>query len=408
MTRAFLLWLGAAALSEVGDGVLFFATAWTATGIGPGFAGLLLTLGLLPQIGLLLVGGAVADRVGLRRTLVACTAAMSLLLVGYVAARGAEVRVVGALTTLTVAAGVVEAFARPASGGLPRLFVGPERLSRAMALTGGMLEVARLAGPPLGGVVVAAVAMTGAVAVDLATFVVVLGVLVAVRPTYEPAPEPPEHAKGSTWGSVVEGLSAVRRVPAAPALLGAVALFAAALIPMLSISVPLAARERGWSAGQTGLVESAWIVGSLVVSLVVARVGTRSRPHGALVLGPLVALAGVVVVAAGRQLPMALGGAVVTGVGTATFTSHVFPAYLLATPPGMLARFQSLLVLVQFAPMLVVNNLLAGVAYAAGASASLLVVAVLCALAAVVVATSPKVRALRTESPAGAAGLPPG
>ena len=96
-------------------------------------------------------------------------------------------------------------------------------------------------------------------------------------------------------------------------------------------------------------------------------------------------------------LPAALAGAWVMGVGTATFTAHVFPAYVLRTPDGMLARFQALLGVAQAAPILLGTNLLAAVAAHAGATASFAVAAGLCLAASAVLAASPAVRVLRLE-----------
>ena len=397
MTRGFALWLAAATVSAVGDGVLYFAIAWTATGIGAQVAGLLLTMGMLPRTVLMLVGGAVGDRWGLRRTLIACGLATSGLLAAYLVVERTDVPAALALGALALGTGAVSAFALPASGAFPRLFVPPEAVPRAMSLTGSLLSMSRLVGPPLGGVVVAAFALGGAVVADLVSLLVVVAVLAAVRPPYEPVPEPSE---GSTWHRIAEGLRAARRVPGVVPLLAAVALVAGSLIPMLSLSVPLAARERGWTAGQTGLVETAWIVGTLGVSLLVAKVGTHQQLLLPLTLGPVVATLGVLVLAVSPEVPLALAGAVVMGIGTATFTSHVFPAYTLASPAGMLARFQALLGMAQALPMLVGDNLLATVAAHAGATVSFLVAGGLCLVASAVAVTSSEVRSLRLGQPA--------
>ena len=397
MTRSFRLWLAAATVSAVGDGVMYFAVAWTATGLGARVAGLLLTLTVLPRAVLMLVGGAVGDRWGLRRTLVGCHLVTCGLLVGYLVPvlllGRAEVPAEPSLAALALGLGVVSAFALPASGAFPRLFVAPDLLPREMSLTGSLLQVARLVGPPLGGVVVAAVGLPGAVSVDLVSFAAVLAVLL-VRPPQEVPPAP---ADGSTLRRVADGLTAAGRVPGVVPLLAAVALVAGSLIPMLSLSVPLAARERGWTAGQTGLVETGWIVGTLGVSLLVARVGTHRRPLLPLTAGPLVAAAGVLAMAVSTWLPAALAGAWVMGVGTATFTAHVFPAYVLRTPDGMLARFQALLGVAQAAPILLGTNLLAAVAARGGATASFAVAAGLCLVAGAITAASPAVRVLRLE-----------
>ncbi|MGH3750858.1 MAG: hypothetical protein ACRDT8_26085, partial [Micromonosporaceae bacterium] len=49
LTAHFTAWLTAATVSAVGEGILYFAIGWTATGFGAGAAGLMLTLVVLPR-----------------------------------------------------------------------------------------------------------------------------------------------------------------------------------------------------------------------------------------------------------------------------------------------------------------------------------------------------------------------
>ena len=77
----FVAWLAAATVSATGDGVLYFALAWTASGLGPGAVTAVLAAGLVPEVLLTLAGGVAADRWGIRRTLLSCTLAMAALIV---------------------------------------------------------------------------------------------------------------------------------------------------------------------------------------------------------------------------------------------------------------------------------------------------------------------------------------
>ncbi|UPK73280.1 MFS transporter [Nocardioidaceae bacterium SCSIO 66511] len=386
----FAAWLSAGTLAAVGDGVLYFAIGWTATGVSGSFAGLAMTLVVLPRTLLLLIGGAAGDRWGLRRTMIACDAALAATLVAYLVADRGEVPITTLLVALSLAIGVTSAFRMPAAGAFPRLFADDDTLARTMSVTSSMLQVARLSGPPLGGIVVAAAGMAGAISGNLLGCVLILVVLTFVRPPHEaPSGTPGE---GSTLARIRAALSAVRTRPELVTLLAAIGLVAAGVIPMLSLCVPLAARERGWSAGATGLVEAGWIVGTLGVTLLVARYGPRARAIGPLIAGPLVTAAGVVVVAFAAPIQVALAGALVMGVGTATFTTHALPIYVLATPAGMLARFQALAGLVQVAPMVVTNNVLGMVGSDGHAARAMVLVAIGTTLAAVVIASNPWLR----------------
>jgi hypothetical protein len=73
----------------------------------------------------------------------------------------------------------------------------------------------------------------------------------------------------------------------------------------------------------------------------------------------------------------------VLGVGTSMFTTHVFPAYVAATPEHLLARFQALVGLAQTGPVLLATPLLGLLAGALGPGAAVVAVAAVLALAAV-------------------------
>jgi hypothetical protein len=384
LTGRFGAWLAAETVSATGDGVLFFAIAWTASGLGARTAGVILTLGLLPSAVLSVVGGALADRWGLRRTIIGANLATCLLLGLFLGLEATGVPTALLLGGLAVADGLVNAVQRPANSAFPRLFFRDESLSRGMSLTGAVLQVARLAGPPLGGVVVAALTMDGAVGADLISFLAILAVLALVRPPYEPPPETAEDGS-STLRRASAAVAAAVRVPGAIGMLCTVAVVAGSLLPMLSLCVPLLVRDRQWGAGTAGGIEACWVAGSLALSLLIAKLGTRSRAAGPLVGGPMLSAAGIVAVSLAPSPPVAYAGSAVMGVGTIAFTAHAFPLYIRLTPPGMLARFQAMLLVAQYLPTLIGNTVLGVVAAGSGPRATMWLLAASCAGAGVLV-----------------------
>jgi hypothetical protein len=393
----FVAWLIAATISAAGDGALLFALAWTASGHGAGTVTVVLLAGLVPQFLLTLVGGTAADQWGLRRTMIGCAVTMCLLLAGYAVATW-FLDVTGLLlATFASAVGVVDAFDRPANNAFPRLFFTPAVLARGMSLTGSAMELARIVGPPLGAVLVVAISLNGVALVDLATFLLVLTVLVTVRPPYEVDPA----ATGSSrpaWHDLRAGLRAAGTVPGVGPMLVAVGLVAGTVIPMLGLCVPLLARHRGWEARDAGLIEACWIVGALSISLVVAKFGVLARPIRALVAGPLILSVGTIATASAPDPVLGCLGAVVIGVGTSVFTSHLFPLYLLRTPEGMLARFQSALIAAQLLAMTAGNVWLGAVSAQVGAVQAMSASAAGCACAGAVTGASATLRAARTPT----------
>jgi MFS family permease len=356
VNRSYYGWLAGSTLSVLGDTVLFFALGWAATGIGPQVAALVLTGFTLPRAVLLLLGGVLGDRVGPRRLLLGCSAVVGgccFLLAAVVGVRGVST---GVLLAAAIVVGTVDAFALPAAGVLPRLFVSDDQLPRAMALRTSATQLVTLAGGPLSGVLVATVGLVGALMVDGATFAVQFVVLLLLRPPYD---VPPPAERPSMVRSALDGLRVAAAEPVLRRILLVVALVAAFVLPVTSLCVPLLARSQGWSAGQAGFVVAGNVCGGLLVTVLVARFGTFDRAGTAGGLGCLVAALGIAALTFAPSVPVAVAATVVQGVGIGLFTAHLAPAFVRSTPKSHLTRLQSLLSFAQTVPLIASTNLLA-------------------------------------------------
>jgi len=384
--------LGGATASTLGDGVSFFAISWIAASHGPGVASLVLTVESVPLCLFILAGGAVADHWGVRRVMIGCDAFMALVMGAF--AIGALVAVpVWGLVAVAALGGTASALRRPAAGVFPRLFArGDEELSRTMATSTLCQQLAQIVGPSVGEMLLAAGGLSMTSAVDSGSFVLVLCVLAAVRPPYEEAP-----AAGDAepmWRQMRQSVVAARRLPGGPATVAAVVGLAVTILPLVSLCVPLAGHGRGWSAGATGMVSGAWVVGGLLVMTVVARRGMFGRRVS--LAGPAVAAAGVLALASSQGVPAAAAALMLVGAGTSMLTTRLFPRFVDAAPPAMLARLYSVLGLAQSAPMLVATPLLGWLVGVVGLRAVMLV------LAAILVATAAAAR--RADARLGGAG----
>jgi MFS family permease len=347
MTSGFRLWVAGATVSTLGDSVSFFALGWVAAAHGPGVASAVMTVESVPLCLLILVGGVIADRWGVRRVMIACDGFMAVVM--SACAIGALHSVsVGLLLVVGLLSGTAAALRRPAAGVFPRLFVSGDDLSRALASATLAQQLARVAGPTAGGALLAAGGLSLTAGVDAASFVAIGLVLLAVVPPLEPTPSP---VRSTMVRQLLEGLSAARRTPGAPATVAAVMGIAATVLPLVMLCVPLIGHERGWSAGRTGLVCGAWVLGGMAVMAWVSRRGMPGA-HVA-VSGPVVTLGGVVVLGTTHGAVPAFAALTATGVGTSLLTSRMIPRFLTATPSDLLARFQSLLGLAQTGPVLV-------------------------------------------------------
>nr|WP_279672333.1 MFS transporter [Flexivirga meconopsidis] len=356
-----MIWVGAAAISTLGTGVLEFGIVWYATGLSTNLAGVVTTVVVAPRIALLLVGGLTADRLGIRRVLVAGDLAMLVMCVALAVWTSLDGVQAALLVAVSVLAGVVDAFYLPVTGVLPRLFVDGAGLPRALAVNSTFAQLARLAGPALGAVVVVALGLTGAAVIDAVSFTIVLTALVMIRPPLRAASATPERVALRRTMRDVWDDQTLRRT------LVATAVIAAVVLPAVTLGTPLLAPENSWGATVSGLLEAGWIVGGLPVTAVIARWGVWRRQLLAVTAGLLAQAVGLTGLGLATS-PWAAGiGAVLLGVGVAVCTGHLWPAYLAATPPGQLARYQAILVLAQMLPLVVTTFVFASSVESVGA-----------------------------------------
>jgi len=237
----------------------------------PLLVGLLGVCEIGPLLLMAFVGGALADVVDRRRLVLGSEVAFTLL-TGVLLLNSALGQphlwllfVAAALTT------TVDGIQRPAFDAmLPRL-VTPERIPAAMVLNSLRGNIAVLAGPALGGLLLAAVPLPWVFAVDLATFAVSLTCLAFVAPV----PAPPAAARPSPR-SVFDGLRyAWRR----PELLGTYLVDINAMFFGMAQSLyPFVAAQLGGPA-VLGLLYAAPSAGSLFATLA-SRWTARVHRHG--------------------------------------------------------------------------------------------------------------------------------
>lgn len=362
----YLCWAAAAGISTVGSAAFSFTMTWYATGISAGLTGIIGVLTTLPRALLLLLGGAAVDRFGVRPMLLIGDAIM--LSLSLFAAAAASVTGVRAWLLLVVAviSGTVDAFYLPAERVLTRLFVTGDSLPRATALNSTVAQFALMAGPPCGALAVVAIGFSGVAVADASTFALIVLVLLRIRPPFAP------RADGSfRVAELTRPLHAVWSTPLVRRVLVLTGVLAALVLPAVIYGPSLMARESGWGAGSSGLIELGWLVGGIVVTAVIARRGASHRVWVAVALGISLILIGLIGMASSPVPSGAFGGAVVLGVGVSMCTAHLWPAYLAGTPEDQLGRYQALLVLAQMVTLVVSTVLFTTIAGLLGARLAL-------------------------------------
>lgn len=303
--------------------------------------GLLGIAQVIPLVAFSLGGGAVADAVDRRRLLLGCQVLLAMtsvaLALGAVAMR-APVWFLYAVTGVSAGISAVEQPARSAT--VPRL-VSREKLPAALSLQQVLFQVAQIAGPALGGLVIAEVGLAWAYAIDAATFGAGLAAVWAM------SPQPPE-AGGVRpgWGALVEGLSYLRK---RTMLLSTFAVDLNAMIfGMPRALFPALATEtfRVGPAG-LGLLHAAPAIGALLGALSAGWIG-RIRRQGAAVMWAVVAW-GSAIAAFGLSVSALWLGVVFLAIaGAADVVSAVFRGTILqlSVPDSLRGRVTAVHIMV--------------------------------------------------------------
>jgi len=237
--------------------------------------GVVVALQALPVLVLAPYGGVVADRVDKRRMMLALQAMM-----------GVQALILGVLTithlvqvweigVLAVLLGLNNAFENPSRQSFMLELVGAEHLRNAVSLNSTLVNLARVIGPAIAGVLIALVGSGVCFLINAASFAAVILSLVTLDTTLLNATPPTPRARGQ----LREGL---RYVAGTPSL--AVPLAMAGVVGCLTyefqVSLPYMA-SRGLHAGSTGFgfMTAAMGVGAVAGGLVVATRGkTGTRP----------------------------------------------------------------------------------------------------------------------------------
>ena len=168
--------------SLLGSSMSTVAIAWAVLDTGAGATGLgfVFTAGVVSQVVLLPLAGAVADRLGRRRVMLAADVLRCAAQASLAGALFAGPPPLWLFIVLAWLAGTGEAFFSPALDALTVEISPPDQLGNANALYGLARSAARIAGPALGGILVAVAGPAAVVAADAASFaasVLALGLL---------------------------------------------------------------------------------------------------------------------------------------------------------------------------------------------------------------------------------------
>jgi MFS family permease len=272
--RNYRLFFGGQFISLIGTWMQSMAQLWlvyklTGSAVSLGLVGF---SGQIPVFLFSSIGGAVADRTNRHRILVA-TQTASMILAFVLAALTLTHRVqVWHIYLLAALLGLVNAFDVPARQSFVVEMVGKEDLINAIALNSSMFNGARIIGPAVGGVLVAAIGEGWCFFANAVSYLaVILGLLLMKIETRKEV-----FRSGSAFSSIVEGFGYVWKTGPIRALLVLLGLVSLLGLPYLVLMPIFAAKIFHGGAKGLGTLMGASGIGSLIAALILAaRRGVR-------------------------------------------------------------------------------------------------------------------------------------
>jgi len=361
--------------------------------------GLIVAAQTLPVLLLCPYGGVIADRVDKRKVMIVLQSLMGVqaLALGILTVTGTVT--VWEIALLAVMLGFNNAFENPARQSFMSEMVGPEHLRNAVTLNSVMVNVARMVGPAVAGILIATVGEGACFLLNAASFVAVVSSLLTLDlKALHPSPPAVRAA-----GQLREGARYIKRTPEL-----AVPLVMMALVGCLAyefqVSLPVMARSGLHAgAGGFGFMTAAMGFGAVVGGLLVAWRGTTGvRP---LVVSSICFGIAFAFAALAPSLGVELVALALVGWASITFMSTGNATLQLTADPSMRGRVMSFWFVAFQGSTPIGGPIIGWVMAEAGARAGLGVGAVTCVLVGLfglLVLRRPTARASAAHAPAAA------
>jgi len=304
---------------------------------GSGVAvGLTTALQFLPMLLFGAWGGLFADRFPKRHLLMVTQALMAIPAIGLFAVTETGIVTPWMVYLAVFAMGAVNAVDNPTRQSFVIEMVGPDRVVNAVSLNSVIVQSARIVGPAIGGLLIAAFGLGLCFAVNAFSFAAMIAALWRMDPAQLRAAP----TGGREPGAIRAGLRYVRRTPALAVPLALMALVGTFGFNF-QVILPLLARfSFDGGAGAYAVLVSAMGVGSVAGALVTGahgRTGPRLIAAAALAFG-VAALLAAAMPALALEIPMLA----LLGAAAVTFAASINSTLQLAVEPVMRGRVMAL------------------------------------------------------------------
>ncbi|OYW88966.1 MAG: MFS transporter, partial [Hyphomonas sp. 32-62-5] len=224
-----------------------------------------------------------------------------------------------------------------------------QTIAAAVAMNSLGFNIARTAGPALGGAIVAAAGAAAAFAVNVLSYLGIIYVLLAWKPEKPAKPALKEDLRTAIGAGVryVSMSPPIRQVMARAALFGIAASAALSLLPLVAQDLV------GGGAITFGILSGAFGIGAVIGALSNSRLRRRFTAETVLRMTICAIIAGVVIVALSRSLPLTVFGLVICGSGWLLSMATMNVTVQMAAPRWVVGRALSLYQMAVFGAMAV-------------------------------------------------------
>jgi len=267
-------WLIGGTISLLGDQFYLVALPWLVlqqTGSAVAM-GAIMMAGAIPRALLMLMGGAVSDRMSARKIMIAAATARTICVTVIGVLVWLRMLRTWELYALAFAFGVADAFAVPAQTAYMPSLVKREQLVAASSASQSTAQMTTIVGPVPAGFVIKTLGVAWAFFVDAISFLFILGALWKL-------PDPPKSqtARKAMWHSIVEGIACVGKDVPLRSLMLLVTILNFCIAGPVSIGLAYLTKTRFGSPAAYGIVISAVAAGSLLGALLAGVWKIRQR-----------------------------------------------------------------------------------------------------------------------------------
>ncbi len=356
--RNYALFFTGQSISQIGTWMQRTAVSWVIYSLTHSafMLGLAVFAQQFPSFLLSLPGGVVADRYSRYKILLVTQTASMIQAILLAVLILTNHYVIWEILTLSVVLGIINAFDVPARQPMVHELVkDKEDISNALALNSGMVNIARLVGPALSGIVLQAFGAGICFSINAFSFVAVIVSLLMIK---FPAFNPPA-VKKKVMHELAEGFQYLKETPSIGIIILLLICMSLLVFPYDTVLPVFAKVVFKGNAATYGYISSVMGLGAVLGSLFLASLKKGANLKFVLLLSIVVLGAGLILFSHISNLPVAMVFAVLIGFGSLTPMTLSITLVQLESAPNMRGRVMSY-VAMGFFGMLPLGSLLIG------------------------------------------------